>query len=242
MRRTSDRNRLSEPGHRGPRVEAVVAVRGGPAAKTRLGARLDPAAREALVAAMLADMLSALARAPSIRQVRVTTPTPALAAAALAAGARVIDEPEAGDLNAAFDAVRRDIAAEDPDRLVLLLPGDLPLLDPPEIDLLAAAAGPGRIALAPAQADGGTAALIVPAGMPLELAFGANSFERHLAAADRLGVVAEVRRLPGLGLDIDRPADIDAFRARGGGGQTARTLDGQLRSGFHRPLDQGAAA
>src|SRR6185503_17474802 len=116
-----------------------------------------------------------------------------------------------------------------PDRLVLLLPGDLPLADPAEIDILVGAAGPGRIALAPAQADGGTAALIVPAGMPLDLAFGENSFERHLAAAGRLGIAAEVRRLPSLGLDIDRPADLDALRARGGG-QTARALAG--RSAF----------
>lgn len=226
-----------DPGSRVGGIEAVIAVRGGPAGKSRLAERLAPAEREALVAAMLVDMLAALARCPSVERVRVTTPTPALAEAAHAAGALVTKEGETGDLNAAFEAVRREIAATTPDKPVLFLPGDLPLIEPAQIERLVRAAGPGRIALAPAQADGGTAALVAPAGLPLDLAFGDDSFTRHRAAAGRLGVAVETLRLPSLGLDIDRPADIDEFHHRGGGGQTARALAARLS-----PLSQDAAA
>jgi len=207
-------------------AEAVIAVRGGPDAKSRLAGRLDPERREALVEAMLGDMLTALAGCPAVLRTYVTTPTPSLARLAARRGAVVILERAAGDLNGAFDRARRRIAADDPDTAVILLPGDLPRLDPADIEDCLVRSGPGRLVLAPASADGGTGALVLHAGVPLPLAFGLGSCGRHLAAARTLGLEARVVRAPGLGFDLDRPADLDAFLATGGGGQTADLLRG----------------
>ena len=207
-------------------VDVVIAVRGGPGAKSRLSGRLDPARREALVEAMLADMLTALAGCPAVLRTYVTTPTPSLARRAARAGAVVILEREAGDLNAALDHARRRIAAAEPDATLVLLPGDLPRLDPAELEVCLEAADPGRLVLAPASADGGTGALVLQADVPLPLAFGPGSFGKHLAAARTLGMEAHVVRAPGLGFDIDRPADLDAFLALGGRGATADLLRG----------------
>jgi 2-phospho-L-lactate/phosphoenolpyruvate guanylyltransferase len=207
-------------------ADVVIAVRGGPGAKSRLADRLDPERREALVEAMLADMLAALAACPAVLRTYVTTPTPSLARRAARAGAVVILERDMGDLNAAFDRARQRIAAADPDATLVLLPGDLPRLDPAELETCLEAASPDRLVLAPASADGGTGALVLRAGAPLPLAFGPGSFGKHLAAARTLGLSAQVVRAPTLGFDVDRPADLDALRALGAGRATAELLRG----------------
>ena len=207
-------------------ADVVIAVRGGSCAKSRLAGRLDPERREALVEAMLTDMLAALAACPAVLRTYVTTPTASLARRAARAGAVVILEPDTGDLNTAFDRARQRIAAADPDTTLVLLPGDLPRLDPAELETCLEVAGPDRLVLAPACADGGTGGLVLRADIPLPLAFGTGSFGKHLAAARTLGLSAQVVRAPSLGFDVDRPADLDALRAMGGGGATAELLRG----------------
>jgi len=202
----------------------VIAVRGGPDAKSRLAARLDALGREALVEAMLVDMLTAAAESRLVRRAYVSTPTPSLAELAVRLGAIAMPERASGDLNAAFEAARRRIAAADPDAVVALLPGDLPRLSARELDSGLQAASLGRAVLVPALADGGTGAVIAPARLPLPLAFGPGSFEKHLAAAAILGLSVEVAPAPSLGFDLDRPSDLDAYLALGGGGRTAQAL------------------
>jgi 2-phospho-L-lactate guanylyltransferase len=205
-------------------ADVVIAVRGGPGAKSRLAGRLDPERREALVEAMLVDMLTALAACPAVLRTYVTTPTPSLARRAARGGAVVVLEQDTGDLNAAFDRARRRIAAADPKATVVLLPGDLPGLEPAELEACLEAAGPDRLVLTPASADGGTGGLILQADAPLMLAFGQGSFGKHLAAARTLGLATEVVHAPGLEFDIDRPADLDAFLAMRGRGATSELL------------------
>lgn len=205
-------------------AEVVIAARGGPEAKSRLAGRLDADRREALVAAMLADMLAALARCPDVQRTYVSTPTPALARLAAKQGAVVILEAAQGGLNEVFDLARRRIAAADPDTTVMLLPGDLPRLDPADVAACLAAAAPDRLVLAPASADGGTGGLVLRAAAPLPLAFGPGSFGKHLAAARTLGLWAQVVRAPSLGFDLDRPADLDALMTFGGGPSTQTLL------------------
>src|SRR5207302_6555567 len=103
----------------------------------------------------LADMLSAAAGCPAIERTYVSTPTPPLARLAARSGAVVILERGGGDLNAAFEAARRRIAAAEPQAVVTLLPGDLPRLRAEELQACFEAAGADGVAIAPAAADGG---------------------------------------------------------------------------------------
>lgn len=205
-------------------AHAIIAVRGGPEAKSRLAGRLDAGQRDALVQAMLADMLASLSRCASVAGLWVTTPTAALARLAGAGGAMAILDRGPDGLNGAFRRARRRIAAADPDATVMLLPGDLPRLDPGEVARCLRAAGPRRLVLAPARADGGTGGLVARAAVPLPLAFGPGSFARHLGAARALGLEGHTIREAGLGLDLDRPEDLEAFASLGGGGLTGRLL------------------
>lgn len=207
-------------------ADVLIAARGGPTAKSRLSGRLDQAQREALVEAMLGDMLTALAACPAIMRTHVTTPTPALARLAARFGAVVFLEQQPGDLNAAFDRARRRIAGADPEATLVLLPGDLPRLTPEDVEQCLEAADPERLVLAPASADGGTGALAFRAGVDLPLAFGPGSFGKHLAAARSLELSTEVVHAPGLSHDLDRPDDLDAFLSLAGRGRTADLLRG----------------
>ncbi len=201
-------------------VHAVIAVRGGRNAKSRLGARLSPDQRAALVEAMLADMLNALARSSEITRIHIATPTQALARLAASAGAEVILDRTEG-LNDAFENARRVIAASEPEALIILLPGDLPLIEPSEFDRAIAAARDGRVALAPAAADGGTGAVILRANIALPFGFGPDSLKKHQAAAAALHLETLIIDAPSVTLDVDRPSDLDTIVATRSGRSAA---------------------
>ena len=50
----------------------------------------------------------------------------------------------------------------------------------------------------------------------IPLRFGNDSFVPHLAAARATGKAVQVLKLPGIGLDIDEPADLADLMAAGG--------------------------
>jgi len=210
-------------------IHAVIAVRGGAQAKTRCAPGLDEAGRAELVRAMMLDMIAALLAAPRIDQVEVVTPTPELAKAARGAGALAVLEPRALGINAALESARARLRAVDGAAVMAALPGDLPLLDPAELDPAFDLAGPGRAVLIPALADGGTGAVVARADAPFAFAFGADSFRRHWAAVERAGLEPVRLDAPSLGLDIDRPQDLAAVGERQAGGHTTKFLARRLK-------------
>jgi 2-phospho-L-lactate guanylyltransferase len=205
-------------------VHVVLAVRGGPGAKSRCRERLGETRRRRLVEVMLDDMLAALAGAHRVDAVHVVTPNPALADRAQSAGAGAVLQDRTSDLNHAFEAGRRRVAEFDPDALAVFLPGDLPLLLSEELDACIAAAGAGRVVLVPAAGDGGTGALIFRAGTPFAFAFGPDSCRRHTAAAKALGLEVVLMAAPSLAFDLDGPMDIDLMLGTSRSGRTAAAL------------------
>jgi 2-phospho-L-lactate guanylyltransferase len=194
-------------------AQVVIAVRGGGDAKSRYGDLVAPQDRAAFVEAMLTDMLQAIHRAPSVTVVRVVTPTPPIAALARALGADAILESAPAGLNAAFRLGRQHVARDNPDETLILLPGDLPGLDPRELEAVTAAHAPDRIVMVRAANDGGTGALAFAAGVDLTTAYGLDSFERHLAAARALRLEPVELTAPSLAHDLDRPGDLRAWLA-----------------------------
>lgn len=205
-------------------THAIIAVRGGPKAKSRLSGRLDRWQRAELVEAMLLDMVERLHIVRGIERIWVVTPTPTIANVARLAGASTICDIGCGGLNGAFGQARDRICAEFPIAATMLLPGDLPLLNEEEVDVLLRAVSPEAVALAPAASDGGTGALALPARCSIPLAFGADSFDRHMRAAERAGFATHKVEAPNLGFDIDDPADLDALLKRGVAGRTGMLL------------------
>jgi 2-phospho-L-lactate/phosphoenolpyruvate guanylyltransferase len=178
-------------------------------AKQRLASVLDRAERRALAQAMLEDVLQALrswARRPAVA---VVTNAPAARQLARSLSFEVIEdtrnqgETEAIALGTRFCEERRA-------PYTLVIPGDIPLVEPSELQAIVAAApdGPGGSVLVPATDERGTnAALRKPAAL-FPLTFGEYSFQPHLRAARATGKPCAVLRLPGVELDVDTPADL----------------------------------
>lgn len=209
-------------------TQVVIAARGGPDAKTRCAAALTSGERAELTRAMLADMLKALAAVPGLAQIWVTTPTDELAMFAIEAGAGVIVEPMGLGLDAAFDRARRFVVNSAPDASLVLLPGDLPLLDPAELGGIITAWRPGEAVLVAAKSDGGTGAMLMAAATCFSFAYGPASLARHQAETCRTGLRPRLVEAPSLAFDLDRPADFAVVMAQANGLRT-RALLASLR-------------
>jgi 2-phospho-L-lactate guanylyltransferase len=219
-------------------IFAAVPVKDLVNAKQRLVAALPPEDRRALAAAMLEDVLDALAAArQTVQVVEVVVVTRDAAAVALAErhGARCLTEQANRGHTEAVAFAQRAAVAEGARRF-LTIPGDVPCATGEEIALLCAP--PGRepdVAFVPSLSGFGTnAALLSPAdAMPLK--FGEPSFDNHLDAARARGLSPRVLRLPGIGLDIDAPEDLAMLLARGAHTRSAallRRLDVPARLGL----------
>jgi len=192
------------------KATAVLPVKRFAKAKRRLAAGIDDERREAVVTAMLDDVLEAIGEARSIERTIVVTDEPRAAASAAASGAEVVPDPnEGGHPEAALAGIDR---AEQLDaHCVVLLPGDCPLLEPRELDRLLTGVPASYVAIVPNRHGTGTNALVLTPPRAIRPAFGEGSCARHVAAAREAGVPFGVEELASLALDLDTPADIIAL-------------------------------
>jgi len=175
----------------------LVPVKAFTAAKERLAPRLDADARARLARAMAERVVAAAAPLP----VAVVCDDTEVATWAAALGAMVLPEPGRGLDGAVEAGVARLIEAGASE--VLVVHGDLPLAAD-----LARLVGFGGITLVPDRRDDGTNVIGLPAGASFGFSYGAGSFSRHRAAAERSGLPWRVVREPELEWDVDLPDDI----------------------------------
>ncbi len=206
------------------KATAILPVKRFGAAKQRLAEGIADERREAIVAAMLEDVLEAVGEARTIKQAIVVSNEPRALEIAVPRGAEVVPDPETGGHSeAALAGIAR--AEEHGASCVVLLPGDCPLLDPRELDHLLTGI-PGRyLAVVPDRHGTGTNALVLSPPGAIRPAFGEGSCARHVAAAREAGIPFSVEELASLGLDLDTPADVVALtRALGANpGRAKRT-------------------
>jgi 2-phospho-L-lactate/phosphoenolpyruvate guanylyltransferase len=183
------------------RTVAVLPVKSFGRAKQRLTGGFPD--RPSLAAAMVADVLDALARVPEIDEVLVVTAAPVEARA----GVRIVHDPdEAGQSAAALLGIEAAAGAG----RVLLVPGDCPALDPGEVSALLA--HDDGVVIVPDRHGTGTNALLLTPPTVMEPAFGEGSFARHTALARAAGASVRAVEVRSLGLDVDTPDDLAALR------------------------------
>ena len=179
-------------------------------AKQRLSPLLTSEQRKALAAAMLEDVLAALADAP-IAGIMVNTLDPLATEIARRYGARVITDNARDGHTGAVAAMARILAEEGND--MLALPGDIPRVTATEIAaVIEARRAAPSLTIVPAHDGRGSNAVLCSPALVMPLQFGDDSFVPHLAAARALGIEPTVVGLPGIGLDIDQPRDIEVLR------------------------------
>jgi 2-phospho-L-lactate/phosphoenolpyruvate guanylyltransferase len=207
---------------------AVLPVKRFAAAKQRLAPGMGASHRAELAAAMLEDVLDAIAAARSIESTIVVTSEPRAVELATAAGAELVADPdEGGHSGAALAGIAR--AQELGAGRVVLLPIDCPLLAPRELERLLTGMPERYVGIVPDRHGTGTNALALAPPDAIEPSFGEGSCARHVAAAREAGVPYGVEELPSLALDLDTPADVVALtmaleRDRSRAKRTAKAL------------------
>ena len=227
---------------------AVVPVKGGPLAKSRL--HLPPAARAALADAFARDTVTALRAAERGMPVLVVTSDAAVSAWVPSAGAELVRDPGLG-LDAAVAAGCRAAAGLGARRVAVML-GDHPALRPEEVRSALEAAARHPSCVVPDAGDDGTAllTLTLPPHSLLPLAadggvrtaFGPGSAAAH----ERLGHTRLDLDLPGLRVDVDDAASLAAAARLGLGPHTlealARATVPGVQASIHRIEDDGSGS
>jgi 2-phospho-L-lactate guanylyltransferase len=194
-------------------VWACVPVKVFTGAKQRTASVLTAVQREVLAATMLEDVLDALAGATRLAGILVNTIDPVAARLAERYGARVISDGALEGHTGAVNGMARVLVAEGRGAL-LTMPGDIPRVTAAEVDaVVSSCLTTPSFAIVPAHDELGSNAVLCAPPFSVPLRFGDDSYFPHLVAARRQGIEPMVVRLPGIGLDIDHPADLRAFMA-----------------------------
>lgn len=195
------------------RLWAVVPIKTLDQAKSRLSRVLKPGERYALALGLLRQTLSILRRSEGPCGILVVSADPVVRHEANAQGVDFLMEPDTGGLNEALTTAAAEVIGRGGTSM-LVIPGDLPLLTAAGVDALVRTAAISsssieqRVAIAPDRRGAGTNALLLrPPGL-VPFCFGPDSFQRHLAAAQALGVTPVVFRSPAFALDLDLPSDL----------------------------------
>jgi len=198
------------------KAHAIIPVKPPSRGKTRLSTILSISERRELVQRMLSDVLAAALQAHGVERVLVVSPDAAVLRLALQQGAQPLLEQGPTGLNRAVEYGLERLLGEGVEA-ALVLPGDIPLAQPRELDAITSlAAGKPSVALAPSRDERGTNALLQAPPLIISPRYGPSSFPLHLKAAREAGVPARVIRREGLALDIDTVDDIRELVRRGG--------------------------
>lgn len=212
--------------------------------KSRLASVLDPAERAALSRHLLTHVITTAQRAAICTQIVVTSRDRRVLAHAAALGTQTVREeppfrfelpqerhpgvqrgmepvspyPEPGSrlepmLNRALDRAR-SVAMQHGADAILILPADLPCVQPQDLlDLHAAARAGAQMVIVPSR-DGGTNALLLHPPTNLQFAFGRKSFQRHRRQAEAANVPYRIVHSTRLAFDLDQPQDLACWQEK----------------------------
>ena len=180
-------------------------------AKQRLSPCLSPEDRRALATIMLEDVLQAVSAVRELAGMLIVTVDPAAASLAGRYGARIVTDAAREGHSGAVAAAARLLVREGHAGM-MTLPGDIPRLSSAEIAAtLAVHQAAPAFTIVPAHDELGSNTIVCSPPDVVPLRFGENSFYPHLDAARDRGIDPLIVRHPGIGMDIDHPADLVAF-------------------------------
>jgi 2-phospho-L-lactate guanylyltransferase len=177
-------------------------------AKSRLAPVLSPLERATLARRMLLHVIDAARKASGVEEVTVVSPEVKIAEIIGRDDVSILREPRPHGFNAAAGFASAALSAAGRPR-ALLLPADLPRIGSEHIEALIKAHARTNADTIVASKDGfGTNALLIELPPRFPLAFGPDSFNRHLANAAHSSRQLQVHRCAHIGTDIDGPDDL----------------------------------
>jgi 2-phospho-L-lactate guanylyltransferase len=184
----------------------LVPVKNLSIAKQRLASVLNQSARTELAHAMLTDVLEAIAAFAGDDVFVVTSDPFALDLAKQLAFEIIRDDSNVSETDA-IEMATRACESRGIDS-VLVMPGDIPLIEAAEIRAIYESAPPNGTVLVPSRDKRGTNAVLRRPASLFPLRFGNDSFMPHLSTAIATDKSCIVLSLPGIALDIDTPEDL----------------------------------
>jgi 2-phospho-L-lactate guanylyltransferase len=195
---------------------ALIPVRSIAGAKRRLAGCLDDARREMLALAMLEDMIAALKAATRLDRIVVVSSDADLLRHARRCGAETLEEGPVRGLNGAVAFAAAELEKQGVRRL-LTIPGDVPLLDPFEIDaLFEVDAARYPVIAVPSSSATGTNGLVTSPPTVINFCFEGESLGAYRDECRARAVEMLILCLDGFAFDIDTPADLVSLPSRSG--------------------------
>ena len=184
----------------------LVPVKNLGQAKQRMASVLDQTARTDLAKTMLLDVLQAIAAYKREKAAIVTSDPFALEQAEYFGFDVIADHSNLSETDAI--EVASEVCKERGVESTLVIPGDIPLIEPEDLAAIYKhAPGLGCVVVPSADNRGTNAVLRAPAAL-FPLRFGNDSFWPHLSAAIATGKPSIVLPLSRIALDIDTPEDL----------------------------------
>jgi len=207
-------------------------------AKQRLAAVLDQRRRSQLAEAMLRDVMTAAAGVANRIDVALVTGDSRAQEMARQFGFLVSDDTRNESETAAIEMATA-WAEERGYDTTIVVPADIPLITSDELQqVLHAAPEEGALFVPAYDRRGSNCILRRPASL-IPLRFGNDSFLPHCESIRRTGKQLVILEMPGIGLDIDNPHELEMLMERAGETHAQRLL----RSwGFEQHLDAWEAA
>lgn len=195
---------------------ALVPFKGPRDGKSRLSPVLTEEGRGRLAFWMMERVLRSLGASRRVERAFLISKDADARSVAEGLGVEAFEEESEGLNGALREAIAfvTGEAAGGAPRTVLVIPADLPLLSPEDVDAIGALCGgdASYVIASPSRRGEGTNALLLRPADVLTPAFGPDSFNRHRAEAEARGVAFRAYHSHRLGLDIDLPEDLDALR------------------------------
>ncbi|PYQ45500.1 MAG: 2-phospho-L-lactate guanylyltransferase [Acidobacteria bacterium] len=185
----------------------LVPIKNTSGAKQRLASILDQDSRTRLAQAMLQDVLSALHQWKDRPSVGIVTSDAYATQLAREYKFEVIADPQNPGETGAIEMATQVCVDRGEDN-TLVIPADIPLIQPWELEEIYKQAPTEGTVLVPAGDGRGTnAAFRRPANL-FPLRFGNDSFKPHHAVAQATGQPCVILNLPGVAVDVDNQEDL----------------------------------
>jgi 2-phospho-L-lactate/phosphoenolpyruvate guanylyltransferase len=193
----------------------LIPVKDLSTAKQRLADALTQSRRSQLAEAMLRDVMTAAAGVRASIDVALVTNDPRACALAAEFGFLVIDDPRKESETAAIETATAWCEQRGYDTTVVV-PGDIPLITSHELHRVREAAPAEGAVFVPAYDRRGSNCILRRPASIIPLRFGNDSFLPHCEAMRKTGRELVVLEMPGIGLDIDNPHELDLLLHRDG--------------------------
>ncbi len=193
---------------------AIVPVKDMSRAKERLSPVLSQGDRTKLAFIMLEDVLTALKGSRLLTKLFVVTSDGHASELARSLDIEVIKEANQESESSSID-FSSNVCKGLGSGSVLVIPGDVPLMRPEDVDYILERERPYPSAiLVPARDRLGTNAILRRPPDVFPSRFGYDSFKKHMDEARKRGIEFDIYHVPRIALDIDDPKDLTLFLAQ----------------------------